>query len=140
MIYNFLWNGPDKMKRTLIARPMEQGGMKLPILDNMVSAAKIKWLQIWYNKEKMDKPWLENFNEGIKSIGGISALMSDNINGVKKLNRQLKGILESWFDIKNKLGEEKDYLHRQVWENPDFTTKKETNYSQIGYPNGDTIE
>ena len=45
IIYSFVWGGPDKVKRINAAVKVEDGGINLPMLKDIVTAAQVQWIK-----------------------------------------------------------------------------------------------
>ena len=45
MLFRFLWNGTDKMKRLAAIADIENGGIKMPHLESIIDALKIVWVK-----------------------------------------------------------------------------------------------
>ena len=43
--YQFIWGGPDKIKRARLALDKPSGGLKVPELSDILTAAKAMWLK-----------------------------------------------------------------------------------------------
>ena len=41
LLYSFVWNGKDKVKRKAFINPIEKGGLKMPNIESMISAQRI---------------------------------------------------------------------------------------------------
>ena len=45
LFYNFIWNGPSKIKKTVLVKEYEEGGLKMINIDAFISALKITWIR-----------------------------------------------------------------------------------------------
>ena len=45
LVFNFLWNGKDKVIRYSTYAPHDQGGLKMLDYDNMIKALRLSWLK-----------------------------------------------------------------------------------------------
>ena len=43
ILYSFIWNGKDKVKRHALISDIELGGLKMLDIDSMISAKRIIW-------------------------------------------------------------------------------------------------
>ena len=74
-MYRFLWNGSDKMARKDIAKPIDQGGLKLHGCDQMVLATALKW----FNKaQKSNAAWVDFMEYNFSKLGGVRTLQKTN--------------------------------------------------------------
>ena len=45
IVYNYLWKGKrDRVKRSVVCNPMENGGLKMLDIDQYISALKAAWV------------------------------------------------------------------------------------------------
>ena len=47
IIYSFLWGKKDKVRRSVMINYYENGGMKMPDVETIVTAAKASWNLLW---------------------------------------------------------------------------------------------
>jgi len=71
IIYNFIWSGKDRVAREILAKSLEEGGLKMPVLEDMIAAASIHWFRRAI--ECQDKLWARNLNSEFNLIGGLNA-------------------------------------------------------------------
>ena len=46
LFYNFLWNGgPDRIKRTIVIKDLQAGGLRMINAQYFIKALKITWLR-----------------------------------------------------------------------------------------------
>ncbi len=98
LIYNFIWKGPDKIKRIIARRKVSEGGLSVPDAADIARAASIQW--IGRGERWADRAWNDFLQEDLNKLGGKSAL---NAKGHKdiKLNHMLsfnKYCIKAWWD------------------------------------------
>jgi len=97
-IYNFIWSGKDRVKREIIAKPWEEGGLKMPILEDMIAAAAIHWFR--RALECQDKLWARNFNHEFNLFGGLNApnhrLCKRALEKIEGVSRYTRYLVEQW--------------------------------------------
>ena len=64
IFYNFLWNsGPDRIKRNVIIKNIQAGGLRMININYFIKALKISWLRrviqnsdecAWYSLSNID--------------------------------------------------------------------------------------
>ena len=42
--YEFIWKGPDRIKRQVMVKSLEEGGLKMICLKSLIQAQKVKWI------------------------------------------------------------------------------------------------
>ena len=66
IIYNFLWNGPDKIARLAVVNDIKFGGLQLTDIETSIISLRLAWLARIYSpgripcKDVLDNP-LENY-------------------------------------------------------------------------------
>ena len=71
IIYRYIWKGVDRITRDRAAHSYQEGGLKLPQVEDIVTAASLQWIR--YRKdEKQD--WAAYLDDDIRKLGGYSAL------------------------------------------------------------------
>jgi len=65
----FLWNGRPKVARKIIAKDFKDGGLKLPMVMDIVAGATLQWIKrAYYNSEKI---WAKNIIHELNEAGGL---------------------------------------------------------------------
>ena len=44
LVYGFIWNGPDRVKREVMVKQYDDGGLKMLCLKSLLHVQKIKWI------------------------------------------------------------------------------------------------
>jgi len=71
IIYRFIWRGPDKITRLKAAKAWEEGGITMPLLDNLFAASSLHWFRRVQNHP--DRLWAKNITSQFLHIGGLNA-------------------------------------------------------------------
>ena len=90
IFYNFLWNGPDKIKRNTMIAEYHQGGLKMPHFESIITTQKIMWAKRYLSFNF--HPWKEFLNMGLTKIG------IDNIMNRKMPEKIIKSSCLSTFN------------------------------------------
>ena len=69
LIFNFLWNGKDKVIRLSTYAPYEFGGLKMIDYESMIKALRLSWLKRIFDKN-CNGFWKSYFNYLLKNQGG----------------------------------------------------------------------
>jgi len=97
-IYNFIWSGKDRVAREILAKPWEEGGLKMPVLEDFIAAATIHWFR--RAVECQDKLWARNFNREFNLIGGLNApshrLCKRALQKTEGVSRYTIYLVEQW--------------------------------------------
>ena len=67
ILYKFLWNGPDKIKRLTMIADISNGGLKMPHLESIIETQKVMWMKRY--SENNDHPWKAFMRESLKETG-----------------------------------------------------------------------
>ncbi len=99
LIYNFIWKGPDKIKRTIIRRKIIEGGLAVPDAMDIAKAASIQW--IGRGERWAEAYWNDFWQEDLEKIGGRSSLNSKPYKEIldkKNCYSFNEYILKSWWE------------------------------------------
>ncbi len=97
LIYNFIWKGLDKIKRTIARRQIRAGGLAVPDALDIARAASIQW--IGRGERWADKFWNDFWQADLEKLGGKSILNSTvykGIYGTGKCNSFSEYIIKNW--------------------------------------------
>ena len=126
MIYKFVHKGVDKITRRTASRPLNCGGINLPILDDMVAAAAVQWLR--KARVNSDRLWAKFIHRDINKLGGLGCLNAirrskDNQkDGIFAFNQYL---MKCWKHLKKEEPmNETTFLSQTVWGNQRFSFTK----------------
>ena len=86
IIYNFIWNGKDKVKRCALISDIENGGLKMLDIESMITAQRVicfkKFLDVY------PSTWKRFLNNYISPFGG-SFLLHCNFHTAKRKDTHL---------------------------------------------------
>ena len=118
IFYNFLWNGPDKIKRNTMIAEYHQGGLKMPHFESIITTQKIMWAKRYLSFNF--HPWKEFLNMGLTKIC-IDNIMNRKIP--EKIIKSLclstfnKDILNSWNSYQSEPDLLLDIGNQYLWHN-----------------------
>ena len=69
IIYNFLWNGPDKIARAATINDIKFGGLRLIDLETSIKSLRLAWLGRIFSQGSA--PWKAYINHLLENYGGI---------------------------------------------------------------------
>ena len=67
ILFKFLWNGPDKVKRAAMIGNINDGGIKMPHLESVITTQKLIWVKRF--TEENFHPWKEFMKISQKEVG-----------------------------------------------------------------------
>ena len=77
LFYEFLWEGPAKIKQTVITKQYSDGGLKMINLQAFISSMKATWLRRWI---QTDSEWKDlNSNINFKKLFDFGKAYADSI-------------------------------------------------------------
>lgn len=118
ILYKFLWNsGPDRIKRSVIIKNLDAGGLRMINIQHFINALKVSWFRRviqnsnsshWYSLSNIEFETL--FNMG----SGYSLRVIENIS-----NPFWKDILQSWNKFCDSVNVQTIYqiLNSPIWYN-----------------------
>ncbi len=122
VIYRFVYKGVDKITRSMASKPVTQGGINLPMLDDVMAAAGIQWLR----KARLypGRLWAKFIHNDVKRLGGLGSMYAlrstkeDEKEGILAFNRY---IMKCWQHLKNEEEiNEETLLGQTIWKNRRF--------------------
>lgn len=118
ILFHFIWNGPDRIKRTVLCGDYASGGLKMINLKSRVQTQNIMWLKRLASTT--DAGWKDILLHYLKPFGGKDFLKC-NID-VKKLKGVIPPFyleaLTLWFELTNfKPVKVDDVLNQTIWNN-----------------------
>ena len=100
LIYKFIYKGSDKITRSQASKPINEGGLNLPVLDDIVAATAVGGIK--KRRANQDTTWAQFFLRDFKKLGGLNGL--NNILHKKDGYTMLpftRYICEKWQLLKN---------------------------------------
>ena len=122
-IANFIWNGKKpKIKYTTLINDYDQGGIRLPDLDTMIQANRVRWALKIRNSEN-NVYWKLVCAKIFEQIGGLQFL-DENLEQeallvqIKHIPKFYKEIIHAWSEVsKIRLTNKDDILRQPIWFN-----------------------
>ena len=74
MVYKFIWNGPDKLCRETMAKPISEGGLGFPKPEDYFRAANLKWFRLFHLSKH---PWTDFLRKDADAVGGLRSLQGN---------------------------------------------------------------
>ena len=68
ILYNFLWNGPDKIARLVLVNDIKFGGLRLTDIETSIMSLRLAWLGRIYSPDRI--PWKAFLDYLLESYGG----------------------------------------------------------------------
>jgi len=123
IIFGFLWNGQDKVKRKVIIADYDNGGLKMINLESTIQTQRIMWIKRYL--EGYSHPWKTYLKNHINKLGGESILfggvdiVDNNIptfyrDCINDINKYIDGNLGDFPHTK---------FHQSIWHNKTITKK-----------------
>ena len=144
IMYNFIWGGPDKIKRCVMIKPLEEGGMKVPDIKSKIATQRVGWIRRLLSGES--HPWKEFPNLLLEQMGGAHILNSEiDMQYMKpKLPNFYYEILDAWTKLKLNMVPPKPAGEQCLWSNRNVKIGGKViffkEFAENGINYGDTFE
>ncbi len=122
ILYKFLWNGPDKVKRQAMIANLAQGGLKMPHFESIIKTQKIMWAKRYVNPDF--HPWKEFLNIALQNFGGSNILnkhFSEKSVKMSTMSEFNKEILIAWNSYQNTPITASEIGNQYLWSNYNIT-------------------
>lgn len=129
IIYKFIWNGPDRMKRRVLCKNYDEGGLKMIDLKSRVETQNIMWLKRLIMPNEAG--WKDILMYYMTPIGGMNLLKCnfDVKNIYCKIPPFYKEALKIWAKLNAFNPTTTDHILNQcVWNNKYILIEKKTVY------------
>ena len=118
LLYGFIWNGNDMIKRTALINDIENGGLKMLDVQSMILSQRVVALKLFI--EDYNSPWKSILETFLGDIGGKFNLCCNF--DTRKLPIYLpdfyKECLDAWSDINtSSVVSYDDVVNQNVWDN-----------------------
>jgi exonuclease III len=126
IVYRFIWGGIDKISRKIACLPIKEGGINVPMMQDIVYAAHIQWIRRKSNFP--GRAWAKFLDWDINKLGGYS-ILSGGLNkkiGLSKLLSFNQDILTAWSSVSNNpsLDNTEELLKVSLWHNSEIVDAK----------------
>jgi len=122
LVYNFLWQGSEKVKRKIIMNTRDNGGLNVPDFETVCEVAMFKWIHRYLHCDVSCK-WKQMVNYSLRHVGKefvFNCNLSSTEGVIDSIKSSLwKSIVKRWCDIMYK---KKAYLESDdiLWLNSNF--------------------
>ena len=100
LIHQFIWNGPDRVKRSEMSANYDEGGLKMIDIFTKIKAQQLMWLKRFFSGNQVG--WKLILSYYLKNTGGLKFLLQCNFN-IQKLACHIPqfyvNILNTWSEI-----------------------------------------
>ena len=124
MLFKFLWNGNDKVKRNSTYNDYSEGGLRMPNVDIIIKSLRLAWLQRLLKAKGAF--WKTYFFKALEKVGGLIFLKCNyEVNKCQfKLSLFYIELLQFWSDFQN-LNCESQQNNEIIWNNKNICIGKE---------------
>jgi len=123
IVFKYLWNGSEKLKRRVMINTLEEGGLNVPDFETICKAALIRWIHRYIHAEESN--WTKLVDNTLKDVGG-KLVFQCNLDGKETVLNNIKSVLwrkivQIWCEM-NYI--EKEYISKNdiVWLNSRLST------------------
>ena len=131
VIFNFVWKGKDKIKRLALISSYEDGGLKMPHPESLVTTQRIACIKKYLDENA--SPWKVFLSHYLKNIGSSFLLQCNfkSSNLPSKLPIFYKECLEAWSDFNAHTPTTKqEVLNEIIWNNQNLLINKQSIYNK----------
>lgn len=129
ILYTFIWNGQDKVKRCALISDIDQGGLKMLDIESMINARRVICLKKFL--EDYPSTWKSFLNSCILSVDG-SLILHCNFDTIKLKTQFLKYYKEyfdAWSGLNNSTPvTSNDVMNEIIWNNRFICIDKKSVY------------
>ncbi len=126
IIYKFAYRGIDKITRTMASKPISEGGINPPLLDDIMAAAGIQWLR--KARRYPNRLWAKFIYKDMKKLGGlgcVSALRTWREYDSDEIYQFNRYLIKCWEHLKREeTMNENTFLGQTIWKNRRFSCIK----------------
>ena len=129
-IFNFIWNGTDKVARNTLMSDIQYGGLKAPDIVTSYNLLRISWIQR-YLDTSVKHPWKEFLQNRLKRVGGnllFNCNFDTSLLPVKLGDFYLEA-LSVWTNFRNL--NENSTMNGILWNNKNITVDGKSVSSRI---------
>ena len=119
IVHQFIWNGPDKIKRSVLSADYENGGLKMVDIVTKIKTQQIMWLKRFIDGN--ETVWKLILDQYLKRVGGLTFLLKCNFD-IKKLKCHIppfyENILNAWVNMNASIPNGSNEVCKEViWNN-----------------------
>jgi hypothetical protein len=138
MFFKFLWSGkPPKISKTTIIRNLEQGGLKMPDINSLVNAMKVKWLKNIFNNRILKHNYIPSVYFNKMEITDFICCNFEIEDIPDELPEYYKQCFHAWLTLKENVEITKNIVeHTVIWFNKEIKMQNRTLFNQKWYNRG----
>ena len=126
LVYRFIWGGIDKISRKIACLPLKEGGINIPMMQDIVHAAQVQWLR--RKARHPDRLWTKFLDADIQKLGGYP-ILSGGLNkktGRERLMSYNKDIIQTWSTVSSNPEPDntEELLKVSLWHNSEIVDAK----------------
>ena len=133
ILYNFLWNGKDKIKRKAIIQDYEEGGMKMMDFESYVKARHIMWTKRLLDDNYHD--WKRFPLYYFRNFGGPKLFFASEFSR-KTINIYIPKFYESLIKSFKTVAFEEEFMNQTIWNNKNILSQNYTVFFKQFYDSG----
>ena len=117
LMFDFIWpNKKHHVKKNVLIKDIESGGLKMPDLESIVKSVKMNWIKLTQTNNDL-KEYIENITN-VKSLHSFLSYKFDIIYITKNLPLFYKQIFQFWFELHSRPPENvNEIMNEIVWNN-----------------------
>ena len=101
IVYKFLWNGSEKIKRKVMMNSRDEGGLYVPDFETICQSAMVKWVYRYLHMENCN--WKNIVDHALKCVGGVLVFRC-NLKKEESIINKIRSsvwrkIVYSWCDM-----------------------------------------
>ena len=127
LLFQFLWNGPDKVTRRSAINEYSNGGLKVIDFDSMIISLRLAWLKRIVSSN--DGTWKRYLTYHLERFGGLFLFHCNYDVSILPLNISLfyLELLQWWSEFRDTFSSEKDWRYI-LWNNKQILINNKTVY------------
>ena len=134
LIANFVWNGPDKIKRCAAYNSCESGGLNLVHIASWIKALKLMWLKRYLQKE-VHARWKHYLSWLLQKKGGDLLFYCDYDLNDQIIDVFYSDVLRFWSELKEN-GSLVEDGRQIIWNNKNIKVENQTVFYSDYYSQG----
>ena len=137
LLFQFLWNGPDKVTRRSAINEYSNGGLKMIDFDSMIISLQLAWLKRIVSCSSNDGTWKRYLTYHLERFGGLFLFHCNYDVSILPLNISLfyLELLQWWSEFRDTFSSEKDWRYI-VWNNKQILINNKTVYYKSYFEDG----